>query len=496
MVDVIPKVSKGSDIGGLMYYLLDVDEKRTRNVHVDPHIVAGSPEIEAWWAGRTLDASHGRPIGHELDSARQAHGTRFSDGKHVWHCSLSLRADEGKLSDEKWAEIAREMVTGMGFDDPSSGKAPCQWAAVRHGLSEGGNDHIHLAVSLVRADGTKADVFRDYLRAQKLAREIEQRHGLRRLAERGRSSRGLSRAELQRQERQRASEPERIALARTVRAVAAQSATEAEFVTGLRGVGANPRPWYAKSSGGTIVGGYSVQAAGSPVRLGGKSLANDLSLPRLRQARGWTPGEESVAAWRSRRSWRPARDVTPDAAAWQAGEAEIARLREWMGTIPLDDARTWTVAAHELAGVLAAGSLACEGGEPGPLAEAADALARSSQVHGRGTVDRPVDMPNTRGVARLVASAARGGQGSVAEIALWQQLRNTARALHDAHVAQQDAQRAQEIAAVMRGRLAELTRPATQPQPQPQQQPQQVPGRTAVLDRPRTPSGEQRGRSR
>jgi len=36
---------------------------------------------------------------------------------HVWHCSLSLRADEPELSDEQWAHIAEEFVAGMGFAD-------------------------------------------------------------------------------------------------------------------------------------------------------------------------------------------------------------------------------------------------------------------------------------------------------------------------------------------------------------------------------------------
>ena len=45
----------------------------------------------------------------------------------------------------------------MGFTE-ISGKADCRWVAVRHGLSKAGNDHIHIAVNLVREDGAKASM--------------------------------------------------------------------------------------------------------------------------------------------------------------------------------------------------------------------------------------------------------------------------------------------------------------------------------------------------
>ena len=38
------------------------------------------------------------------------------EAAHVWLCSLSLHADEGRLSDGRWQEIATSFVAGMGFD--------------------------------------------------------------------------------------------------------------------------------------------------------------------------------------------------------------------------------------------------------------------------------------------------------------------------------------------------------------------------------------------
>ena len=65
----------------------------------------------------------------------------------VWHCSLSLRAEEGALTDQQWGDIANDFVDAMGFTE-ASGKAQCRWAAINHGTSENGNHHIHIAVSL------------------------------------------------------------------------------------------------------------------------------------------------------------------------------------------------------------------------------------------------------------------------------------------------------------------------------------------------------------
>ncbi|WP_374953992.1 relaxase/mobilization nuclease domain-containing protein [Rathayibacter sp. AY1H2] len=79
----------------------------------------------------------------------------------VWHCSLSLRAEEGQLTDEQWGRIATDFVDRMWSAGESSAKADCRWIAVRHGLSKNGNDHIHIAVSAVRADRTKAHVAYD-----------------------------------------------------------------------------------------------------------------------------------------------------------------------------------------------------------------------------------------------------------------------------------------------------------------------------------------------
>jgi hypothetical protein len=457
---VIPSVSRGQDMGGLVRYLVDVDPARTKNVHTDPHLVAGSPGVEAWWSGRELRLEDGRKIGRELDGPWRAHGTEVTGG-HVWHCSLSSRADEGQLPDETWAEIAREVMAGMGFDDPESGVSPVRWAAIRHGLSENGNDHIHLAASLVRENGQPANVFRDYRRVQKLCRDIEQRYGLTPVAA-GVSQRGLSRAELTTQARD-GEEPMRHRLERTVRAVAAQSGGEGEFVEGLRSAGLRVLPRFEKG-GQSKVTGYAVAVpparGGQPVWFGGGKLAKDLSLPRLRMAHRAEWGSEAVEvglrAWRGERARRrqgPGAAVTDERLVGYAAEYEA--LREQLQTVPAGDMATYGLVAHQLAGVLSAWSLAAEGSRPGPLAAAAREIGRSAQVPAH-VAAKAGPVPSLRGSSLALASAAIGGRGPVGQAILLRQVVATARMVSEAHAAEQRAGEALRIAALADGAFARV----------------------------------------
>lgn len=185
-------MTRGSRIEGVMYYL--ASEGRA-NEHTEQHLVAGDPAIVAMYGYDVLDQATARQIAHDLDLPRQVFGTEVTRlatttdpatgelikervAADVWHCSLSLRADEGQLTDEKWNAIATEFVRRMGFAGDDIGKANCRWVAVRHGLSKNGNDHVHVVVSLVREDGTKASVHRDFERTQTVSAELEREFGL------------------------------------------------------------------------------------------------------------------------------------------------------------------------------------------------------------------------------------------------------------------------------------------------------------------------------
>lgn len=475
----MPNITRGERMGGLLAYLQGPGRA---NEHTEPHLVAGDPAVMAWHDDAVLDRSTALAIAAELDHPRRLFGVEVAGGS-VWHCSLSLRAEEGQLSDEKWAAIAHDFVDGMGFSDDTRqdergemvGRAGCRWVAVRHGVSTNGNDHVHIAVSLVREDGTKASVWNDRRTAQRVAGELEAKHGLEVLESRtvARGGRGVKPAEVATAQRRGDVEPARVALARAVRAHAGAAADEAEFVRRLRRAGLLVRPRFAAGRD-DVVAGYSVAlrvpssgASGSegavgerPVWYGGGHLDKDLSLPRLRREWPDTPSgaSEAVAEWNAGR--RGARPVSPGRETqepapelWQEYGQGIAALREQLRQVPVSDRATWAHVAHETAGAFAAWSVRVED-TPGPLAEAAETIARSAHLRaGEVPARRATAVSAVKGTTLLLASLARGGQGTVAQAILLRQLMNLAKAIHDAHRAAGEAQRAAQIAAVAREQL-------------------------------------------
>ena len=498
---MIPNVTRGDRMGGLLVYLVGPGKS---DEHTEPHLVAGDPALMAWYGETELSQSDGLTIAHHLDLPRAVFGTQVKDG-HVWHCSLSLRAQEGLQTDQKWQEIAEAFMVKMGFEDGV--KAPVRWAAVRHGVSANGNDHIHLAVNLVREDGTKASTHLDYARAQRAAREIEVQFGLERLDPDRAGKAVYKRAEVeiaarnaarslfeeqrttgtetrrwedltgaQRQALAKAqlptAEPARVRLRRVVRASATASQDEAEFVRRLRRAGLLVRPRFA-SGRQDVVTGYAVADrpvhGEKPVFVGGGMLGKDLSLPRLRQ--GWpdTPqhadaaAKEWVAGRRNARPVAPGRETTePDPQLWAAAAKDLEQLREQLRSVPVDDVDTWARVARETSGALAAWSVRAEP-TPGPLAAAAQALSQSAQTRtqkpapaGRGV--------SLAGTAMLLAAAARsGGDPAIAQALILRQMLNLMKAIADAHAATGDARRYQGIERAVREQLAHVARQLPDP---------------------------------
>jgi len=458
----MPNITRGQRMSGLLVYLAGPGRA---NEHTEPHLVAGDSAILAWHDDVELDRDAALAVARELDHPRRLFGVQVPGGS-VWHCSLSLAAEEGELSDERWAAVAADFVDGMGLS-ASSGKAPCRWVAVRHGTSAAGNDHIHLAVSLVREDGTKASTWNDRPKAQTLAGELERRHGLLVLESRsaGRGDRGLKPAELAKTAKAGAVEPARVALARAVRGCAAAAADEGEFVRRLRRAGVLARPRYAAGRDDVVVGFSVAQkpaAGGRPVWYGGGQLARDLTLPRLRgdwpdsPAAAATAAGEWTAAKRGRRVVAPGREQTvPDPEQWQRYTQQVAEFRRSLSGVDPGDRAVWARVAKETSGAFAAWSLATEP-TPGPLAATAAALARSAQLRARDVASPRAPAPSVKGAALLLASAARGGKGTVGQAVLLRQLAHTAIALRDAHAAVSEARRAAEIATVLNTQLTQV----------------------------------------
>jgi hypothetical protein len=480
---MIPNITRGSRIVGLMTYL--VGEGRS-NEHTEQHLVAGDHAIMARHGYAVLDPAAAREIGLALDTPRIGYGVevtrqvRVEDPQtgelhidrvpaDVWHCSLSLHADEGQLSDEQWGTIAQQFVDRMGFTD-ASGKAPCRWVAVRHGLSTNGNDHVHIAVSLVREDGTKATTHNDFKRAQDVCRDLEREHALASLEsrQRGMGERGVKPAERARADRQGAVEVDAHRLERTVRAAAIASLDEGEFVRRLRRGGVLIRPRYAAGRD-DVVAGYSVALRPSgqerPVWFGGGRLARDLTLPRLRE--GWPDSPQTAQAavdeWRatSKNPWQyrpvaPGREEhTPDPQLWEQYSQELRELRSQLRDVSPDDRATWAHVARETAGAFAAWSQRVEA-TPGPLADTARELSRSAHIRAHQSAPKPVRMGSASGAAMILLQAATAGRGTAAEAILFRQLGRLSVAVLDAHQAAGDARRAEQLSQSLRDKLAAI----------------------------------------
>ncbi|WP_239078660.1 relaxase/mobilization nuclease domain-containing protein [Cellulomonas marina] len=431
-----------------------------------------------------------------LEEPHRVLGTQVAGG-HVWHCSLSLAASEGQLSNEKWRQIAEDFTAAMGFDDHDGTKAPVRWVAVRHGLSKNGNDHVHLAVNLVREDGTKASTHNDYVRAQHVAAELEVKHGLVITEGRaqGRGSRGYHQAEVEAQARSRAKakhqrehggsaraprwehldaadrarlvqaqkpvEQPRLTLARTVRECAVASRDEAEFVRRLRRANLIVKGRLAEGRADVVTGYIVAQRpvhGERPIWYAGGSLGRDLTLPRLRQEWPDTPqnANAAVAEWtagrRGRRPVAPGREAREgDPKVWRQHAEQLAALNERLRAVPLEDTDTWARVARQTSGAFAAWSRRLER-TPGPLAEASRALSLSAQTRQGERPGSHLDLAPLGENAMILLAVTRSG-GKAAQVAMFKQLANLTKSVHSAAEASGQAQQAARLASLYRTQL-------------------------------------------
>lgn len=465
---IVPQ--RGHTTRGLTRYLFGPGR---HNEHRDQRVIAAA-ETLGIADGTALDYTDPedyaeiQALGEQLDAHRRALGVQMPGG-HVWHCAISLPPGEA-LTDAQWAEAARTAIAEMGFDD-SSGRAPCRWVAVYHGPSLGGSEHIHLAVNLVREDGTFASTAWERKKMSRVCAALERRFGLSVVQGRaGAGMPGLSRAEIERTARaaraggKSAVEPDRIRLARVVRSCAVLAGSEAEFVRLLRRHQVMVRPRFGAGGRHEVVG-YSValrpapDTDTAPLWFGGGRLARDLTLPRLRAH--WTTSpdaaREALTEWRRGRVAGASGGHTYRASGWAQAAAVVDRVRAELATVANDDFAAWAGVAREASGVLAAWSVRLEAREPGPLAAAADALARSAQTPvGRPRARRAGRVKDLRGVAMVAAAASRDGDSLAGQLRLLRQLVRLVEAISDMHQARGQAQQAAALADAARTGLARV----------------------------------------
>lgn len=149
------KVSRGAGFRGLLDYIYGPGEDKHPGRAVS---VSG--------AGNVLGTDP-RDLARQFAVSRQL---RPDIKKPVWHCSLSLPPGE-KLSDERWAEIARDFLSRMGLDPDIR-----MWHCARHIDTD--HDHIHLVVSRVALDASSWGGGNDAHQAIDATQEMEKAHGL------------------------------------------------------------------------------------------------------------------------------------------------------------------------------------------------------------------------------------------------------------------------------------------------------------------------------
>lgn len=483
---MIPNVVKGGDMRGLVRYLVGPGRS---NEHTSPHVVAGSPFVVAWHGNEVLNREAGAEVSDFLEEPRrrydvQMHGQVTEQDpdtgekrvigwqkRDTWHCSLSVSGEEGPLSEEQWESIAQDFMDEMEFTE-ASGKAPCRWVAIHHGLSAEGNDHIHIAASMVREDGTKwagqrtydreaGRLVGDYEKAQKVCRRLEARHGLQQL-DGAQHARGEKPAERARAERQDRPVGERQELEQRLRRAAVASTSEAEWIRRVRADGVVVKPRFAKGTT-DVVEGYraALKPEDRATRLhfiGGRNIAKDLSIDRVRE--NW-PAPSIEAATEAAEEWQAAfrgqppvhrggrESVTIDnlARGAQGVAAEnFQAFNQRLASVPIEDRQTWAEAARDGAGVLSSWAR-LDPDNATELREAARALGRSAQLDRRAVPPgrRVKESPMGTAMILLASDPRRGGKGKVAGAVFLRQVLKTAEAIRDHHRATANLREAQHV---------------------------------------------------
>lgn len=478
---MIPNVVRGGRMVGLMSYLVGPGRS---NEHTTPMVVGGDDRVLfEFEPGQELSVADGQQIGAILDAPRRVHGTEVKapifewderagskvkigekDG-HVWHCSLSLGKGDRDVSKEEWGAIAQGFVERMGFVDPDGARSS-RWVAVHHGISKAGNDHIHLAVQLVREDGSKANIHYDYNRAQKICGELEQEHGLTVLESR-QVARGLSGdkpAEAARATAEGYPQAPRPELRRRLRTALATASSPAQYLEHVRDLGVRVAPSFAKGSTAQIRGYKVALGEGKDtIWYSPSKLDATLGWPNVRarfDGQGRAEAETLLASWHN-----SARTDVGKISVHRFDPVKIDHLLSGKNGTGPDD----------LASIYARVSMQLEQGRPGPVYRLSEEYARAAQSGG-----------NARHMVRLGARFA-SKDSTRGWLAVLKQANRLSRAMTVHTLTNQRPQLAERTTALMHTvssitRTQELTRPNT-PRPGPLTTRYTRPGPDAGIDR-------------
>ena len=179
---MIPNGRRGGSATGLVGYLAG---KGNKNEHQNPHVIGGDQELLMMLPERSRDLSRQDvriALARVLEAPRRQTGvdvrlknktTGRYEHKHIAHWSLTLAPQDMSqpLSDAQWNWVAERFIEKMGLTG-------CRHVVVRHGDTVTGLGHVHIALNLVKPDGTRGSTVRDWPRAQQACAEIASDLGL------------------------------------------------------------------------------------------------------------------------------------------------------------------------------------------------------------------------------------------------------------------------------------------------------------------------------
>lgn len=149
---MIQKILKARSVSDMLRYLIGPYDSKGR---LRPH----NELLPAIFAGRVE-----REIAREFAALV---GQRPTLRRNMFHSTLRKSPRDREILDEEWSDIAKSYALGLGFD---------AFLPISHG------DHVHILGSRVRIDGSVVSDSHDFVRGEKLVREIEVAHGLEHVA--------------------------------------------------------------------------------------------------------------------------------------------------------------------------------------------------------------------------------------------------------------------------------------------------------------------------
>lgn len=305
------------------------------NEHTNPRLIAANVSMSDPTGLNLQDPEVVAELAADMQRPAEIFETPPPAGKgaYVYHVPVTLHLDDGQLTDDQWAYVARKLADKVGLSETEE-HAAVRWAAVHHGTTAEGLDHIHFVAYLAREDGEQVKLYRDYQRLGELRQEMEEDPTLGltvRTKRTGAGRGGASRAESERADRAGRAQPDRDELERLVRAAAAGASCEGEWVRAMRANGLLVAPRYGNGEHSHVVG-YSVAVRPSegtrPVFYGGGKLSKDLTLTAVRHRWDGHDPAHALAAW-SRKAARAdmAERVAPAARRAQSEHEFVTALR-------------------------------------------------------------------------------------------------------------------------------------------------------------------------